>query len=227
MLASFGPLWWLGLVLCAVVGTALVPVLVRWVEAEAPRSPEASPRRERIALAIATSLLLAATYLQIGPRAALPAYAFLAVVAVALAVIDVRVHRLPDRIVLPAYLVMIPALTLASAVSGDWAALGRALVAGATLFATYLLLALINPAGMGLGDVKLAGLLGLALGWLGWAELVVGAFGAFLLGGLYALGLLALRRANRHTAMPFGPWMLAGAALGIVAGPWFAASGLW
>lgn len=227
MLASFGPLWWLGLVLCAVVGTALVPVLVRWVEAEAPRSPEASPRRERIALAVATSLLLGATYLTIGPGAALPAYAFLAVIAVALAVIDVRVHRLPDRIVLPAYPVLIAALTLASAVSGDWAALGRALVAGVALFAIYLLLALINPAGMGLGDVKLAGLLGLALGWLGWAELVVGAFGAFLLGGLYALGLLALRRANRHTAMPFGPWMLAGAAFGVAAGPWFAASGLW
>jgi leader peptidase (prepilin peptidase)/N-methyltransferase len=71
---------------------------------------------------------------------------------------------------------------------------------------------------MGLGDVKLAGLLGLYLGYLGWGPLVVGAFAAFLLGGLYALTLITLRRAGRKSGIPFGPWMLAGAWVGLFFG---------
>jgi leader peptidase (prepilin peptidase)/N-methyltransferase len=82
----------------------------------------------------------------------------------------------------------------------------------------YLLLAMLYPGGMGLGDVKLAGVLGLFLGWLGWGELVVGAFGAFLLGGLFGVALLLGRRAGRKSSIPFGPWMLVGAWLGIFAG---------
>jgi leader peptidase (prepilin peptidase)/N-methyltransferase len=71
---------------------------------------------------------------------------------------------------------------------------------------------------MGFGDVKLAGVLGLFLGYLGWGQLVVGAFGAFLLGGAFSLGLLALRRVNRKSGIPFGPWMLAGGWVGALAG---------
>jgi prepilin signal peptidase PulO-like enzyme (type II secretory pathway) len=79
-------------------------------------------------------------------------------------------------------------------------------------------MALIYPGGMGFGDVKLAGVLGLFLGWLGWAPLMVGAFSAFVLGGLFSIVLLFTRRANRSSGIPFGPWMVAGAWVGIFFG---------
>jgi leader peptidase (prepilin peptidase)/N-methyltransferase len=87
------------------------------------------------------------------------------------------------------------------------------------LFLFYLIVALISPRGMGFGDVKLAGVLGWFLGFLGIGPLVVGAFAAFLLGGLFAIALMLLKRAGRKSGIPFGPWMLAGAWVGIFAGP--------
>jgi len=82
----------------------------------------------------------------------------------------------------------------------------------------YLGLALIAPQGMGLGDVKLAGALGLVLAYLGWGPLAVGAFAAFALGGTFGIGLIVVRRAGRKTGIPFGPWMLAGAWVGAFCG---------
>lgn len=154
----------------------------------------------------------------LGPIAETLAFAALAGVGIALAWIDIDTQRLPDAIVLPSYPVVGALLTVASATTGEWEALLRALAGGAILFAAYFAMAFAYPAGMGLGDVKLAGLLGLALGWLGWGELVVGGFSAFLLGGAFAVVLVALRRAGRGSGIPFGPWMLAGAALAIFAG---------
>ncbi len=88
----------------------------------------------------------------------------------------------------------------------------RALIGMAALYAFYFVLAFIYPAGMGFGDVKLAGVLGLYLGWLGWAELVVGGFLGFLLRRCGRPGLLMpVRRAGRKSQIPFGPFMLAGA----------------
>jgi leader peptidase (prepilin peptidase)/N-methyltransferase len=87
------------------------------------------------------------------------------------------------------------------------------------LFLLYLVMALVYPAGMGMGDVKLAGVLGMGLAWLGWGEWVVGAFLAFLLGAVVGIGLMLFRRAGRRSAIPFGPFMVAGALLGIVVGP--------
>lgn len=153
-----------------------------------------------------------------GPAGVLPALLYLVSVAVALALIDVDTHRLPDAIVLPSYPVAAVLLTVASATSGDWAALARSAAGLAALGGFYVAVRLVYPRGMGLGDVKLAGLLGAYLGWFGWGALVVGGFSAFVLGGLHALVLVAARRAGRRTAMPFGPWMLAGAMVGVVAG---------
>jgi leader peptidase (prepilin peptidase)/N-methyltransferase len=148
----------------------------------------------------------------------LPALLYLAAVSVALALIDIDLHLLPNRIVLPAYPVGAALLLLASALTGDWAALLGAAVGAAALFAFYLALALAHPRGMGLGDVKLAGVLGLFLGWFGLPQLVVGAFAAFVLGGAYSVVLLALGRVTRGGGVPFGPWMLAGAWAGILLG---------
>jgi len=154
----------------------------------------------------------------IGPVAETIAFAVLAGAGIALAWIDIDTQRLPDAIVLPGYPVVVVLLATAAAATGEWDALLRALVGGAILFAAYFALAFAYPAGMGFGDVKLAGLLGLALGWLGWGELVVGGFSAFLLGGAFGIVLVLLGRAGRGSGIPFGPWMLAGAAVAIFAG---------
>lgn len=154
----------------------------------------------------------------------LVAFLWLAGASVALAIIDVEHHRLPDAIVLPSYAVGLVLLGASSALSGDWDALLRGVVGMVALFVFYLALALVKPGAMGLGDVKLAGVLGLWLGWTGWGELVVGAFAAFLLGGLFSIVLLATRRAQRTGGIPFGPWMLAGAWVGVLVGGTVAAS---
>ncbi len=83
------------------------------------------------------------------------------------------------------------------------------------LFAVYFALAFAYPGGMGFGDVKLAGLLGLFLGWLSWGSVVVATFGAFLLGGIVGVALIAARRAGRKSAIPFGPFMVAGAFVAV------------
>lgn len=148
----------------------------------------------------------------------LAALLYLAAVSIALSYIDLATHRLPNAIVLPSYPVAIVLLGASSALVGDGAALVRAGIGMAALYGFYFLLRLARPGAMGGGDVKLAGVLGLYLGWAGWGALAVGAFAAFLAGGLVGLVLIALRRASRHTALPFGPFMILGAWIGLVAG---------
>jgi len=154
----------------------------------------------------------------VSPAIILVAFLYLAAISVALALIDIDTHRLPNRILLPAYCVAPVLLGAAALLAGEPERLFGALVGGAALFGLYLALALIRPGGMGMGDVKLAGVLGCYLGFLGWGALFVGAFAAFLLGGVFSVLLLALRRVGRGGSIPFGPWMLAGAWIGIVAG---------
>lgn len=143
---------------------------------------------------------------------------YFAVITVALTVIDVRTHRLPNRIVLPSYLVAIGCFLTAGIVGGSWERFVSALVGMGGLFLFYLALRALSRSGIGGGDVKLAGLVGLHLGWLGLTPLIVGAIAAFLLGGAYAAVLLISRRATRSTRIPFGPFMLAGAWVAIVFG---------
>lgn len=167
-----------------------------------------------------TGVLFVGVTLVVGASWALPAYLYLTAIAVALAAIDLDVHRLPDAIVYPSYPVALVLLALASWGEGDWGAMLRALIGGAALFLLYAVTVVVYPKGMGLGDVKLAGVLGLYLGWWGWSALAVGAFGAFVLGGVGALVLVVAGDAGRKTRIPFGPYMLT-AALGalVVAAP--------
>jgi len=157
------------------------------------------------------------------------AFVLFAALSILLAAQDIRTHRLPNAIVLPAYPVALVMLTSACALGAEWSRLGTALVGMVVLFGFYLLLRIVSPRGMGGGDVKLAGLIGLMLGWVGWSALAIGALAGFVLGGLYGLALLGARRADRRTAIPFGPWMLVGAWVGILAGPalagWAVSSG--
>ncbi|MGC5010234.1 prepilin peptidase [Streptosporangium sp. DT93] len=145
-----------------------------------------------------------------GRAGELLAFGWLAVVAVVLVFVDVAVHRLPDRLTLAAYLGTAAPLAASALADGRLADLLGAGLGGLALAGFYLVLFLINPAGMGLGDVKFAGSLGTALGWLGWDTLVTGAFLGLAAGGLYGAALLLLRRAGRESEIPFGPFMAAG-----------------
>jgi leader peptidase (prepilin peptidase)/N-methyltransferase len=163
-----------------------------------------------------TAALFVAVAAKFGLAWELPAYLYLAAVAIALAAIDLDTMRLPDAIVLPSYGVALILLVPAMIAEHSWHAGMRGLLAAAVLYAFYFVLALVH-AGMGFGDVKLALLLGLYLGWLGWSSLAVGAFAGFLFGGIVGAALLIARRADRKTRIPFGPYMLAGAFLAVFA----------
>ena len=148
----------------------------------------------------------------------LVAFLFFAAISTALTLIDLDTHRLPNSIVLPAYPVAVALLTAAALFAGEPERLTTMAAGGLGLFAIYLTMASVYPGGMGVGDVKLAGVIGLYLGWSGWGALAVGAFGAFLLGGVFSLVLVLARGATRRTAIPFGPWMILGAWVGIFFG---------
>jgi leader peptidase (prepilin peptidase)/N-methyltransferase len=165
---------------------------------------------------IGTAALFVLLTARIGGTPALPAYLFLAAIAVPLAVIDLDVRRLPNAIVLPSYLVAAVLLVPAAVAHPDLGRVLRALAAMAVLWTFYFGLAVLYRGGMGFGDVKLAGLLGLYLGWLGWSAVWVGTFAGFLLGGLAGGALLVTRRVGRKAAIPFGPAMLAGALLAVL-----------
>ncbi|MFF0263032.1 prepilin peptidase [Streptomyces microflavus] len=163
---------------------------------------------------LACTVLAAAT----GARPELVGWLLLAPVAVLLATVDRRVHRLPDPLTLPlaaAAVLLLGGAALLPGHAGSWTS---ALLGGLALGGFYFLLFLINPNGMGFGDVKLALALGVALGWYGWEVLFLGGFAGFLFGAAYGLGLVLLRRAGRRTGIPFGPFMIAGALTGILLG---------
>lgn len=169
-------------------------------------------------VALAAALWAAAIW-RFGLTWELPAYLYLATITVPLAVIDLRTLRLPNSWTLPAYPIVAVLLLVPAVADGSWGSYGRAALGGVALLALYLLLHVINPAGMGLGDVKLAGPLGALLGWLSWDTLLWGALLGFVLGAAAGLLLIALRRAGRRSELPFGPAMLAGAWLAILAVP--------
>ncbi|WTL75731.1 A24 family peptidase [Streptomyces sp. NBC_01518] len=170
------------------------------------------------AVSAATALVCAALAAATGPRPELVVWLLVAPVAVLLALVDLRVHRLPDVLTLPLAAATLALLGIAAALPAEAGSWPTALYGGLALGATYLVLYLINPSGMGFGDVKLALGLGTALGWYGWPVLVTGAFAGILYGAVYGLGMVALRRAGRKTAIPLGPFMLGGAFTGLMLG---------
>ncbi|MER7749305.1 A24 family peptidase [Streptomyces bacillaris] len=189
-------------------------------EAPSPQPPPGPPvpyapgTFAPLATVLACLALAAAT----GARPELAGWLLLAPVAVLLATVDRRVHRLPDPLTLPlaaAAVLLLGGAALLPGHAGSWTS---GLLGGAVLGGFYLLLFLINPNGMGFGDVKLALALGVVLGWYGWEVLFLGGFAGFLFGAAYGLGLVLLRRAGRKTGIPFGPFMIAGALTGVLLG---------
>ncbi len=149
--------------------------------------------------------------LQLEQPAALPALLLFTALGVALGAIDLDVRRLPNVLVLPAYPVIAVLLAAAAAVQDDWGALLRAVLGAVALFGFFFLLAILYPSGMGFGDVKLAGVIGLVLGWFSWSAVVVGAFAGFFLGAVVGVAVMAAGGGGRKTALPFGPFMVLGA----------------
>lgn len=145
-------------------------------------------------------------------------FLYFAAVSIALALIDLDTFRLPNSIVFSSIGVIGGLTVTATLFSADPSALLRAVIGALLLMTFYGLLWFLWSGGMGLGDVKLAILLGLVLGWVGWGALIVGAFAAFVCGGAFGLALVMRGKAGRKTRIPFGPWMLLGAWIGIIAG---------
>jgi leader peptidase (prepilin peptidase)/N-methyltransferase len=165
--------------------------------------------RTAIAGAVAAGLLGA----RLGWDPALLLGVYLVPVCVALAVVDWHTRFLPTRLIAPSYAVVGVLVLLAWALSGDTAALVGSVVGWVASFGFFFALWFLHPRGLGYGDVRLSGLLGMALGWLGVAPLVLGVFGGFVLGAVGG-GLLTLLRVFRRRHYPFGPFMVLGALLG-------------
>ena len=235
--------WYLDTALaCALYGLLagqLVPALIARIpepnpepEVEELDRPPAEPkvlyatiaarRGLRWRAALATAVVAGILGGAVGWTPALSFLLYLAVVGVALAVVDWHTRLLPTKVIAPSYLVVAVLAALSAWTEGDLGLLVGAglgwLVAGGTFF----LLWFIYPRGMGYGDVRLSGVLGIALGYLGWGELLVGVYAGFVVGAVGGLGLSLLRIVDRK-AYPFGPFMLVGAVVGVVLGPYVAA----
>ena len=154
----------------------------------------------------------------LGTTAVLVAWLLLAVAGSVLGYIDARTRYLPSAIIWPSYLVIGLALLGAAVVSGEWGSFRRAVLAGVIGFAVFYVLWFVFPRGVGFGDVRLSGLLGLALGWLGWGEFISGLYGGFFLGAIVGIALIVTKVMTRKQMVPFGPFMLIGALAGVVLG---------
>jgi leader peptidase (prepilin peptidase)/N-methyltransferase len=196
-----------------------VGLLAGWPQRAVITRLDISPRPPALAAGAVTALLLGGLAARVHPALVLAAACWLAACAVPLACTDLAVQRLPDPLTGAAYAGTAVLLLAAAAVGGTWSALVRALLGGLALAGFYLLLMVISPSGMSLGDVKLAASLGTLLAWFGWRLLLAGGFAGFLLGGVFAGALLVSRRADRKQPIPFGPFMIAGAVLAVVAWP--------
>ena len=169
-----------------------------------------------LTLELATAGVLALLLGRFGGQPDVVAFAFLGVLGVALAAIDIAVQRLPDRLTLPAYPILITLLAGAAIIGHDFDSLLRAVLGGLAMAAGFLLLALLRPGQLGEGDIKLAGVAGIALGWLGWPTLITGAALGFVLSAIVSLGLLATRRVTLRSAICYGPFLLGGAILAML-----------
>ncbi|WP_225825994.1 prepilin peptidase [Streptomyces naphthomycinicus] len=185
-------------------------------------TPPHTPPHTGVLLAAVTALVCAALAAATGTRPELAVWLLLAPVGVLLAAVDFRVRRLPDPLTLPLAAAALALLGLAALLpehAGHWR---TALYGALALGAGYYVLYRINPGGMGFGDVKLALGAGAVLGWYGWPTVLLGTFAGFLLGALYGGALVLVRRANRKTAVPFGPFLLAGTLTGLLIGAYAA-----
>ena len=208
----------------AVAGSAL-PRVIRSLPDPAPANGSAQVSYQKLSrrpglgwgFATAGALTCGWVALSLGRSAVLLAWLYVAVVGVLLAWIDWRTRLLPTRIIAPSYAAVAMLLVLASAIDQDWTAMLHAALGWALGGGTFLVMWFTYPKGLGYGDVRLAGLLAMALAWVGWPEFAVGMYAGFLLGGLVG-GALVLARVVDRRRYPFGPFMVLGALVGLAFG---------
>jgi leader peptidase (prepilin peptidase)/N-methyltransferase len=165
-----------------------------------------------------TSALFVGVAARLGPRWDVPAYLVVVATLIALTVIDLRLLILPNRILLPMTGVSVALFGLATIVDGDVDQFARALACAAAAFIVFFALHVAAPSGMGFGDVKLAFLLGLTLGWSSVADTVLGFMLGFVLGAVIGVGLIAAGVRSRKQPVPFGPFLAAGTIITIFVG---------
>ena len=207
-------------------GLVAGPYLQRTVDATAP-DPEDDPapvprvgpwlRRTRL-LGVVLAALNVGVALRFGVEASVPAHLVFAACLVTVSVIDLDLFLIPNRIIYPSLATIAVLLALAAVVDGDATPLTTAALGGLGAWAALLVVHLINPAGMGFGDVRLAGVIGVGLGWLGYRQVVGGLFAGFVAASVVGLTLLVVRRRGRKDPVPFGPFLAAGALFILLGG---------
>lgn len=200
----------------AALGALIGTTLRRPGRALLPGPRQAHPLIAAVTLASITACLFGLLAWRVGVRPELLAYSVLAAVGVPLAAIDVLEQRLPAKLLMPAYPIVGALLALAAIAEHNGTAILRSLAGMIFLFVFYLIIALAAPGALGAADIRLAGLLGLALGWPGWTTVIDGALLGLLYGSLTGAIMIVLRRATCHTLIPFGPALIAGAFTGLL-----------
>lgn len=193
------------------LGLILSPLAELLIAKMLPRVGPLPGRGARFTTAAITATLCAAFALRFGADPGLPAFLLLAVLGIPLARIDVSLHLLPNPLILSLLVGGLLFLLTATFGGEQWPSLVRALAGAGILFLIYLILAIISPASLGMGDVKLAAPIGLYLGYLGWSQLLYGGLLGFVLNGIVTLFVLGRNRAELASEVPHGPSMLASA----------------
>jgi leader peptidase (prepilin peptidase) / N-methyltransferase len=157
---------------------------------------------------------------RLGAVPVLAAYCALACGLVAASAVDLRIGLVPRSILYPTFAATAVGLAAASAVDSHWRLLADSAIGGAAAFGAFFALWWVFPRGIGFGDVRLAGVIGAALGWIGFGEIYVGFVAAFVVGTVVGLAVMAATGTGRKTRFAFGPWLSVGAAFGIMWGPW-------
>lgn len=197
------------------LGLLASPLAELLIARSLPRLGGLPSPRIRITTAVVTAALFGFLTLRFGFAPALPAYLLLAVMAVQLSRVDVAHHLLPNPLILLLLAAGIVLLFMSAVLAPDWSALLRAAAGGVILFLGYLILGLISPGGLGMGDVKLAAPLGMYLGYLGWSQVFYGGLLSFVVGGVMTVLVLRLKRGIKPSEVAHGPAMFA-AAIGVV-----------
>jgi leader peptidase (prepilin peptidase)/N-methyltransferase len=167
---------------------------------------------------LAVAGLFVAVAWRVQPRWAIPAYCVLALALVILADVDLEHRRLPVAIVYPALIAGAALLVLSAVATRNWQALEWAAIGGASMFVIFAAIWFATRGGMGFGDVRLAGLCGMFLGYFGWRIVAVGFLATAVIAGVVGIALFATGNATRKTALPYGPFLAVGTMVGVLAG---------
>lgn len=175
-----------------------------------------SPRYPLVELM--TAVLFAITALRLGENWALPAFLVVVAGLIAISAVDLERFIVPNRILYPTLFIAAPLLLLAGALEDDWSSVRTAAIGGVLAWGLLLVIHLISPKGMGFGDVRLAGLIGMTTGWLSVGHVLVALFLGFLTASVVGVSLIFLKLKGRKDKVPFGPFLATGAYLAILFG---------